>query len=374
MQTLTSKTSNTKKTNAIPEIYCNWKRFPKDPSTHFYDSFKKASAYGIVGGKGKGKSSLAEAICSHFPKIIDIYGSRDNEGLAWCRSPFKDSVAFLKGNSVTIDCNCADTLNASDITWRDLEKYKVVVSCAAFYTNMQEEWHCLGKLVDKLWRRMSWTEPWCVLIREASNLLYSRISLGDNQQAAKNYIIYVLREMRHCGYAVVLDTLRWYSIDIDVRTLADYTFLKAQGIEGLPRGLRFIYAYYSPSSIMRMKVYGFVTVSREGPIGHGYFDFPYWHKLETENLLQQLDLRITYKDVPYSGDDMATHVSDYEHVRIVKARIESTDGMEKLGDKIGRSSRTIFKHIKKHNAMVASVGECDKCLRVNSQYSKTLIE
>lgn len=358
----------------LPDIHVTrWKRFPKDPSTHIENAYKKASAFAIAGGKGKGKSSLAEAIACHYPKVIDLFGSRDNEGLAWCRSPYKDSVLFLKGNSVKIDCNCADVMNMSDVTLADLAKHKAIISVSAFYSNLAEEWLCLGKLMDKLWRRIGYTEPWNIIVREASNLLYSRLSLGENQQSAKNYIIYVFREMRHCGYAVTVDTLRWYSIDIDVRTLADYTFIKAQGIEGLPRGLRFIYRYYSPASVMRMKTPNFIILSREGPIGHGYFDYPDFHKEEHENLLTLFDIRPEYKEMPNYGSDLSSKVSDFEHVRIIKTRIESSEGMEKLGEKIGRSSKTIFSHIKRHNAMIETVGECDRCIRVNAPYAKELI-
>jgi hypothetical protein len=54
--------------------------------------------------------------------------------------------------------------------------------------------------------------------REASNLFYARLRLSNNQLAAKTEFIYMIREMRHCGVALGLDTLKYTSIDFDVRS------------------------------------------------------------------------------------------------------------------------------------------------------------
>lgn len=349
-----------------------WVRFPKQAD--FQGSFKKASAYAIVGGKETGKSALAELLASKYTKIIDLYGSRDNEGLAWLRSPFKDKVLLVKGNSVTIDCNIAEVKNASEIKLQDLDNYQAIISTSAFYSTTQEEWYAITRLFEKLWHRTHWVDPWCMLIREASNLLYSRLSIGENQHQAKSYIIYVLREMRHCGFAVALDTIRWHSLDIDCRTIADYTFIKAQGAEGLPKSLKFLYGYFNEYYIMRMPVNQFAVLGRKGEIGFGSSILPPWHKQEHEDLLSLFDIKVKYGEQPYMAEKGSYNVSDYEHIRIVKARVESTESMEALAKILNRSSRTIFTHINKHNNMIHAVGECDKCSRVNNKYAKTIIE
>jgi len=365
------KKKSPKKTNAIK---VRWIRFPKDATANLESSLKSPKAHAIVGGIRSGKSSLLELLGSKHKKIIDLYGSRDNEGLAWLRSPFKDSVLLLKGQSAKVDCNCADVMNTIDVKLKDLEKYKVVISVSSFYSRIEEEWYSISKFFDKLWHRTHWHEPWCVLIREASNLVYSRLSLGETQQMAKSYMIYVIREMRHCGFALVIDTIRWHSIDIDLRTIADYTFIKAQGIEGLPRSLRFVYRYFKPYGVMRMPVNKFIILSRHGPIGFGSSICPPWHKQEKENLLAKFDIRTSYSELPYNAERGFGRVSDYEHLRIIKARIETGKGMEKLAEDLGRSSKTIFKHINVHNNMIHAVGECDRCLRVGSPFAKQLID
>ena len=227
--------------------------------------------------------------------------------------------------------------------------------------------------MNKFWSRLSWTDPWALIIREAANLLYSRMSIGESQTQAKNYMIYVIREMRHCGFALVLDSVRWFSIDVDVRSIADYTFLKGQGIEGLPDSLHFLYNFFEPYGVMRMGVEKFILISRKGPLGYGESTMPYWHKLENENLLKLFNINVKYDGLQETGEKGSSHVGDYEHVNIIQTRFETQESMEKVAEKLCRSSRTIFKHITYHNMTIESFKECDKCARVKSLLSKQLI-
>jgi hypothetical protein len=365
-----------------PSFKLKWVRFPYDASANLAHALKYPLAYAGVGIKGSGKSALVELIGSKYSKVIDLYGSRDDEGLAWLRADgFKDKVLLLKGNSVTVDCNCADVKNATDLTLSDMYEYKAIISPAHLYSSIEEEWHSMPRIVSQLWNRTSWSEPWALLIREASSLIFSRVSLGESQQEAKNYLIHMMREMRHSGIAIVADTIRWMSVDIDFRAIADYTFIKAQGILGLPPDLRFIYRYFKPSGIMRCPVDKFIIVSVHGPIGYGASTCPPWHKKESENLLQLFDIRRQYGAVPFEGN-LAKHVGDAEHVRIIRGRMEGIEdakgelqkGMEAIGKILKRSSKTILIHINSHNNMIHAVGECERCARVSSPYAKKLTE
>jgi hypothetical protein len=261
-------------------------------------------------------------------------------------------------------------MDVTEVKLSDFENYKVILSCSCFFSSLQEEWFSLSKIIDKLWYRESWTEPWCVLIREAANLLYSRIALGDNQYQAKNYMVYVLRELRHHGYALAVDSLRSLDIDICIRSLAFYTFIKSLGIEGLRGDLRFVYRYYRPRALMSMAPDKFVVISNKGPLGYGWFTMPYWHKLEHENLKTMFDINIKHGELPHIPGSGSSQVGDYEHVRIIKARIETGLGMNELAEKLGRSSRTIHKHITLHSNMVRTMAECDMCARVDSEYKR----
>jgi len=59
----------------------------------------------------------------------------------------------------------------------------------------------------------------------------------DNQVFAKSQMVYLIREGRHCGLALGLDSVRYYVIDIDVRSISDFMVLKSQGMFGLSRDL-----------------------------------------------------------------------------------------------------------------------------------------
>lgn len=106
----------------------------------------------------------------------------------------------------------------------------------------------------------------------------------------------------------------------------------------------------------------------------------FWLKQEGEDLPSEFDVRPSYGEVPYQGEVGFGKVNDYEHVRIIKCRVTmkgSTGeslGYGKIGKKIGRSAKTIFKHCKDHNNMIHAVGECDRCARVGSKYATELID
>jgi len=370
-----------KKKAKLPQIHVlGWLRGKGHPSTYLQWAFKKAKSWAILGEIETGKSSLGETIGSNYAEtgcsIIDLYGSRDNEGLAWLRSPYKKNVLLLKGNSVQIDFNDADVMNALDFKLRHLDEYKVIISPASFYSSIREEWYAIGKLTEELWHRTFWDYPVAMIIREASNLLYSRLSLGDTQALAKTYMAYFVREMRHVGFSIILDTIRWRSIDINFRSV-DYLIIKAQGIEGLSgSGLGFVYAYVDPRSLQKMGPAGAIVVCRRGPMGIFESDLPFWHKLEHENMLAIFGLHPEYKPLPNYGEKGFQRVGDFEHVRIIKMRIEKKSergralSMEKIAKILSRSPRTVQKHLEAHNNMVLGVGECDKCARVNAPYAK----
>lgn len=304
--------------------------------------------------------------------------SRDDEALCWCRSPRKNSILFLKGETVDISSEWPSK-NAKDITLKDIDKYEAIISCADFYSTLHEEFEGLTKFMDMIWHRSGWKNAWSVIIREAANLLFARQSLGDNQAVAKSHITYVVREARHVGIALAFDSVRWYSLDIDIRSIAKYTFIKAQGIDGLPDSLHFLYQYFDPYGVMRMGPEKFIIISRDGPLGTGTFTMPSWHKLEHENLMEMLNIQVQTIGTPSLPDGKPATVTDFEHKNIMAERM-STDpitkkhpGQIKIGKKLNRSSATISLHIKYHNNTILKDGECDKCRRSKCEHSKTLM-
>lgn len=344
--------------------------------------YKKANCNLIVGGKETGKSALNENLATHYaeasPKgtIIDLFGSRDNEGLGWCRSPYKESILLVAGDSVDVSSSW-DFKHTSKIRLSDFGKYRVVISVSAFYSNLSEEHHAIKTLMDLLWKRTHWTDVWYLLIRETANLIYSRITVGEDQVRAKAYLIYVMREARHMGYAIGADAIRYMSVDIDLRSLADYTFLKACGSDGLPKSLKWLYSKFEPFSIMRMPINRYIILSRRGTLGRGTFEYPKWHKQEKEDLLKQLDIQIDYGEPIDYGDKGYKRVSDFEHEELVILKTSGDKGQplsfQKIATRKRRSVATIHKEVTRHNEEIHRNGFCRRCKRLKSEWQTRII-
>lgn len=335
-------------------------------------SFKRPHTFLNLGQRASGKSSLLETVATRYPKIIDLFGSRDNEGLAWCRSPFKDSVLFITGDSVEVKSEWP-SIKISQLRLSDFKEYRIILTASCFFSSLDEHFHGLNQLIDTLYKRTHWKQPWFLMIREAANFIYSRVKLVKNQTIAKADFIYLLREARHMGYAVGVDTVRWTAIDIEIRDAADYIFLKRVGVQGLPYDLHWLYKYIDPYSMMGPKPETFVLVSNRGPIAIGKFGYPPWHKEEKENIARELGIKIEYGEVPDYGEPNLHTVSDFEHANIIEKRGNEIS-MEKIAKALHRSKSTIKGHVDKHNEGIKERGYCIRCRRVKSMYERERVK
>lgn len=350
----------------LPKIKLKWIRGAELSSAKV--DFKKPLTHIYLGPKDAGKSSLQETCAAKYPKIIDLWGARDNEGLGWCRCKkfSKNEILFVHGISAELSSGY-DAINFDNLKFKDLKRYRVIISVSAFYSNMNEEFEGLNSILYRvLYQRTNWKKPWFLMVREGANFLYSRIKIVKNQTIAKADFIYLLREARHMGYAIGVDTIKWTSIDLDIRHVSDYTWIKRVGIYGLPRDIRFIYRYINPPSLMDPKVECFVLLSSRGPIGIGRFEYPYWHKEEHENIVKKLGIKIEYHDLPKYTDARNT-VSDFEHADIIRKRFQDGLSMNKIGKLIHRSPQTINQHIRNHNQAIEQKGFCPNCHRVKCE-------
>jgi hypothetical protein len=255
------------------------------------------------GVRGSGKSSLLEALGEHYLthrcKILDLFGSRSGEGLAWLRSPWVRHEGYRPLLLRGVDTEVRSRYDV--LSWRDFEvsifnEYDVVISSSPLYPSINEEFRAVNHILDRLFQRFGWRRFIYIICREAANLFYSRMKLRENQLAAKTEAIYLLRESRHHGLILGLDTQKFTAIDSDIRNLLDYLVIKAHGYLSLPRDLWFIYRYIKPEWIQLMKPQHFIILSRRGSIGVGEFSMPYWHKRPKENLLRLLDIEVVHKD------------------------------------------------------------------------------
>jgi hypothetical protein len=335
--------------------------------------FNNDATYFCLGVRGSGKSSYLENVAQNYLRkgggILDLFASRDGESLAWLRSQYaKDTkILLLHGGSVDVKCSF-DTKTTDKLTLGDFEKYDIIISSSPCYLDPSDEFENAGKITNLIYRRLSWQRPIFMIAREASSLYYSRLKLTLNQIEAKSQTVYMLREARHSGCALGLDSLRSTAIDIDVRTLADYQILKSQGLGGLPRELWWLYSMFKPYEIQNMPKDKYIMVTKQGNVGVGSFSFPSWHKLPKENMLKVLDITIEYGEVAEEGADKGTFktIGDDEHAEILRLYIDGQLGMSKIASDIGRSSATVKSHIDAHNAAVKRSGFCPQCRRAKS--------
>lgn len=347
--------------------------------SHERFNFTRPSTYFALGVRGSGKSSFLEHIGAKFIEhnavVLDLFGSRDGEGLAWLRSPHvKDKkVLLLSGDGVDVDSSF-DSKNVEKVRLQDFENYDFLISASPLYLNIGQEFYSAAHLTDKLYKRISYKRLVYMICREAANLYYSRLKVDDNQVFAKSQMIYMIREARHIGLALGLDSVRFFSIDIDVRTLSDYMILKAQGLSGLTRDLKWLYSFVDPHLVRRLKAEQFLLLSRKGAIGYGIFPEVKWHKREKENILHELGITVTYGEPLKESILKGTFrtVGDQEHAEIIRLYVEEELSMNRISEKLKRSPRTPMVHIQAHNQSVNRSGFCSACKRVGSKYYSVL--
>jgi hypothetical protein len=250
----------------------------------------------VLGVRGAGKSSFLEVFADHYlyhgHNVLDLFGARSGEGLAWLRSPYQDEkILLVTGEYIDVICSW-NTKRWRDISIHDLESNRIVISASPLYYDMNEEFIAVNHILDLLFKRRGWRKYIYILVRESANLFYSRMKLRQNQLMAKSEATYLIREARHHGLAMGMDTQKFTAVDSDLRIILDYLVIKKQGYLALPRDLWFLYGYLDPHWLRNMKKQEFAVLSSLGYIGIGYNEYPYWHKKPRENLLEKLEIKI----------------------------------------------------------------------------------
>ena len=340
--------------------------------------FKHALTYMAYGIRGSGKSTMLEHVGMEFLKqdlpILDMFGSRDGESLAWLRSPWVTEqdkrVLLLHGENSSV-ASSHDSKPISEYRLSDLEDYDLVISSSPLYSSIDVEYREINKVVDEVYKRRSWTRPVYIVIREAANLLYSRMKVSQDQTLAKASFVYFIREARHCGFSLGIDTQKLTSIDIDVRVTIDYLFIKSLGIYGLPSDLRWLYATYIPARLQKMAAKRFLMVTSGGSHGIGHFNYHKWHKEAGEDILKAVGVEVDH------GEEMVEskpsyQVGDLQHLEMCELRMDGYT-FKQIADHQGTSEGTPWKHIKAHNDEVGRLGECQRCKRAKSPLSTVTI-
>jgi hypothetical protein len=328
-----------------------------------------------MGLRGSAKSSFLEHVGMNFMEesntvVFDLFGSRDGEGLAWLRSPYAKTkkILLVKGQNVDVKAPC-DVREVDKLTLRDCENYDIIISASPLHLNIDQEFLNAAKITNLLYTRLHYKRLIYLLIREAANFYYSRLKVSDSQVFAKANMIYLVREARHVGLAMGLDTIRYYAIDIDIRNLSDYLIFKAQGVQGLASDLQWLYFFFNPATFRDMKPENFIIVSKTGALGLGDFPYHEWHKREKEDIVANVGIKVEYGEVVQEAESRGFYrtVSDNEHADIINKYLEEQLSMSKISEATGRSSKTIMDHIHLHNSAVERAGWCPYCKRVGSK-------
>ncbi len=151
---------------------------------------------------------------------------------------------------------------------------------------------------------------------------------------------------------------------------------RAQGVQGLARDLGWLYSYFNPSTIRNMKPQYFLVITRKGALGLGEFPFHDWHKREKENILKAVGVNAEYGEPVETGEYRGTFktVGDREHAEIIRLYVEEVSSIDKIAERLGRSSRTPHEHIKQHNKDFERSGFCPACRRVRSKLESQIAQ
>ncbi len=344
-----------------------------------YISYNRPHTWFVLGRRGSGKSSFLEYQGQNYldagHHVFDLFGSRDGEGLAWLRNPevSHNEILLIHSDSVEITKAPCETRPMGKLELDDFDNYRVLISSSPLYLSPDDEFRQVNRVTELIYKRLSYRKLVYVLVREAANLYYSRLKVANNQTQAKAEMTYLVREARHMGMAMGLDTLKFTSIDIDIRAVIDYLIFKAQGILGVPRDLWWMFNTLDPAEMRRYRPGEFAILTSSGCLGLGEFSEIPWHKREKEHILNQVGVFVEYGEAIDYGKNRGTYetLGDPEHAALIMDYLEIGVGMGKIGEAHSISAGTVHNHIKKHNKAVVQDGECPMCRRVDGSYYQT---
>ena len=381
-----------------PAFRLKWYR--QIPNTHYpFDSstFDRPRIYFLLGDRESGKSAFLEDIGIMYRnrghKIFDIWSSSDNEGLAWLRSPLTknitDKILLFHGPSVQLSFDKVnyETRVCSEITDSDFEYYDFILTSPRFFPliDWTERYEQMALLIRRLLTyRDHYDKINYVIMREASEILYSRLKAWANIEETKAQIVQLINKCRHAGIAMALDTQRSMDVDKAVRDACDFKIFKRPDYNGLPSDLHWMYDFVRPEKLTGLNADQFVMLARDGSIAEGQNTYPPWHKEEKEDLLTEVGIHITYVEAPHADEvkNGVMTLGDGSHAKIMRYWIRESLNMPKiklmfdreyaqLGLKTRISTETIARHIDWHNKDIESADKiCSRCRRVKSDLAK----
>lgn len=328
--------------------------------------WNRPNTFLTLGLRDTGKSTLTELLAVHHDKIIDLYGSKDNENLCWCRdtSPI-DDILLVHGENSEVDSSW-DSMPVNELTLKDIESHEALVTCNSFFSSDEVKYLSCTQILTTLYSRFEWEKLMFVLMRESIDVLYSRLNRGKGEKDIKIETMTFQRQLRHFGVSFGLDLLKWTGLDREIRLLSDYTILKKVGWQSLPYELSWIGSYVAPSTFRYLDKDEFILLSSDGAIGYCQSPPIKWHKEEGVDLLKELGIEINHREEIERSTKQK--VGDKEHAAIIK-KYDDTQSMITVSNEVGRSLSTVSFHVSFHNEAIDEYGYCPRCNRVQDRKS-----
>jgi hypothetical protein len=376
----------------------DWQR--KGPKFMFDETdFTKPRNVMIIGGQDTGKGALGESIgeghLEYGNCFIDLWGATDSEGLGWLKSKYAiknpEKVLLVHDPNVELqfEKKVYDTKSITQVDRKELEDYRLILTTPRFFDllNWEARYAEIARFIQRLWvHRQGYHHLINVLCREASEILYSRLTMYETQIETKSRTIYMLQECRHSGVCWTIDTLRPMNIDAAVREgVIAYTIFKALDYRGLPDDLAFMYRFYKPEAFTWMRPEQFIVLTRTGGVGDGLNHLPDFHKVETQNLEEELGIHVEFKkELAREGKTIAGRagVGDVEHAAIIRTRIQQHLSTRRIAVAVQnelamerpRQHYTITEQMDGHNRAVINGGKCAMCERAESKFAEVQVE
>ena len=318
--------------------------------------------YVANGISGAGKSELIRNISAHFPKMIGLYGSGDDETLADLRAfDWRDKVGgrvgknlenwergLIIGPRTTSVTSSWDYVTYDKLTLNDIQNHGVVVCPKRIYPTLRSFFMATEHIVDVLQQREDERPVWFLKILEAANVLYARTTISHVRAAdAKAYLIFLQRELRHSGLAMGLDSQYSVSMDREIRTNAEYTFWKNMGSDRIPEDVKWMQGWVTPDGFAGMYPDEWVCKDKWGGIYLGTSKMAPWYRRHRENLYKTLGIK---RDVgaPDLTEELPEDNRDLElHEEIVKAYMKERT-IKGAARESGHDRDTVKAHVKQH--------------------------
>jgi len=305
------------------------------------------------GIRGGGKTGLLMNLAAHWGKIIGLYGSLDDEILAllraskWAKHLEK---GLILGPSTTSVTSSWSYKNYEDLTFADIESHDVIVLPQKIHSNPNSFSLACEHVSSFLLRRPYVSDYWFMMIPEAANIMWARQSLKRAKlDQAKAYLVWLLRQLRHVGVSIGMDSQYLLALDKEVRNISDYTFLKNLGAFSLPNEIDWIYGYAHPPGLRALYPNEFVALDKFGGVYTGWFRLPPWHKTPNENIYESLGIKYDFGDPEMRQFEMPkTQEEDIAlHTEIIKAYME-VKNIKGTARKTSHDRDTVRTHVEKH--------------------------